>query len=252
MKLISWNVNGLRACMKKGFLEFCRSQRPDFLCLQETKMEQGQADVPLGEGILEFWNSAEKKGYSGVAVFTPHAPVAVALGMDREPYDHEGRLITMEYESFYLVCCYTPNAQEGLKRLDFRMAWEDELRTYLTSLDKRKPVIFCGDLNVAHQEIDLKNPQTNQGSAGFSQQEREKMTLLLDSGFTDTFRFLHPDTTGAYSWWSYRFQARKKNAGWRIDYFLVSDRLREKILRAEVLSDVEGSDHCPVLLELDV
>ena len=252
MKFISWNVNGLRACLKKGFLEFWQREAPDFLCLQETKMEQGQAELALGEGILEFWNPAEKKGYSGTAVFTPHSPMACALGMDREPYDHEGRLITLEYEGFYLVCCYTPNAQDGLKRLDFRMAWEDELRAYLMSLDRFKPVIYCGDLNVAHQEIDLKNPKTNRGNAGFSDQEREKMTALLSSGFTDTFRWLYPDREGAYSWWSYRFHARQNNAGWRIDYFIVSDRLRNKILRAEILSDVEGSDHCPVLLELDI
>ena len=252
MVFISWNVNGLRACMKKGFLEFYQGYKPDFLCLQETKMEQGQADVPLGEGVLEFWNSAEKKGYSGTAVFTPHAPIASALGMDMDQHDHEGRLITLEYEKFYLVCCYTPNAQDGLKRLDYRMAWEDDLREYLMSLDKTKPVVYCGDLNVAHQEIDLKNPKTNRGNAGFSDQEREKMTALLSAGFTDSFRFLYPDREGAYSWWSYRFNARKNNAGWRIDYFIVSDRLRDRIRRAEILSDVEGSDHCPVLLELEL
>ena len=196
MVLISWNVNGLRACMKKGFEDFYRAEKPDFLCLQETKMEQGQADVPLGEGVLEFWNSAEKKGYSGTAVFTSHRPVDVAYGMDREPHDHEGRLITLEYEKFYLVCCYTPNSQDGLKRLDYRMSWEDDLRDYLVSLDRTKPVIYCGDLNVAHQEIDLKNPKTNRGNAGFSDQEREKMTALLACGFTDTFRALYPDREG--------------------------------------------------------
>ncbi len=252
MKFLSWNVNGLRACMKKGFLDFYQAQAPDFLCLQETKMSQGQADVPLGEGIHEFWNSAEKKGYSGTAVFTPHAPRAVAYGMDKEVHDHEGRLITLEYETFYLVCCYTPNAQDGLKRLDYRMEWERDLLDYLVSLDRTKPVIYCGDLNVAHQEIDLKNPKTNRMNAGFSDQERARMSILLSSGFTDTFRFLHPDAQGAYSWWSYRFHARQNNAGWRIDYFIISDRLREKIVRAEILSDVEGSDHCPVLLELDI
>ena len=252
MVFISWNVNGLRACMKKGFPDFYQGHKPDFLCLQETKMEQGQADVPLGGDVLEFWNSAEKKGYSGTAVFTPHAPIASAYGMDRELHDHEGRLITLEYENFYLVCCYTPNAQDGLKRIGYRMAWEDDLRDYLMSLDKTKPVIYCGDLNVAHEEIDLKNPKTNRGNAGFSDQEREKMSVLLSSGFTDSFRYLHPGVTGAYSWWSYRFNARKNNAGWRIDYFIVSDRLRDKIVRAEILSDVEGSDHCPVLLELDI
>ena len=218
MKFISWNVNGLRACLKKGFLDFYQGEKPDFCCLQETKMEQGQADVDLGEGILEFWNSAEKKGYSGTAVFTPHKPLAAACGMDKDQHDHEGRLITLEYEKFYLVCCYTPNSQDGLKRLPYRMEWEDDLREYLVSLDKRKPVIYCGDLNVAHRD----------------------------------FRFLYPDVTGVYSWWSYRFNARKNNAGWRIDYFIVSDRLQNKIKRAEILTDIEGSDHCPVLLELDL
>ena len=252
MKFISWNVNGLRACMGKGFLDFFKDQSPDFCCLQETKMQQGQAEVDLGETYQQFWNSAEKKGYSGTAVFTPHTPISVAYGMDIDKHDHEGRLITLEYEQFYLVCCYTPNAQDGLARLPYRMEWEDDLRAYLMSLDKVKPVIYCGDLNVAHQEIDLKNPKTNRKNAGFSDEEREKMTTLLSSGFTDTFRYLYPDLTGAYSWWSYRFQARQKNAGWRIDYFLISDRLKDKILRAEILSDVYGSDHCPVLLELDI
>lgn len=252
MKLISWNVNGLRACLNKGFLDFFRRESPDFLCLQETKMVQGQAQLELGEGWLEFWNSAEKKGYSGTAVFTTHPPLDAVYGMDKEVHDHEGRLITLEYEPFYLVCCYTPNAQDGLKRLDYRMAWEDDLRDYLMSLDKTKPVIYCGDLNVAHEEIDLKNPKTNRKNAGFSDQEREKMTTLLASGFTDSFRYLYPDVTGAYSWWSYRFHARQNNAGWRIDYFIVSDRLRDKIRRAEILSDVEGSDHCPVLLDIEL
>ena len=252
MKFISWNVNGLRACLGKGFLDFFHEQSPDFLCLQETKMQQGQAEVDLGEGCLQYWNSAEKKGYSGTAVFTPHSPISVAYGMDKDIHDHEGRLITLEYEQFYLVCCYTPNAQDGLARLPYRMEWEDDLREYLMSLDKVKPVIYCGDLNVAVEEIDLKNPKTNHKNAGFSDEERDKMRTLLSSGFTDTFRFLYPDLTGAYSWWSYRFQARQKNAGWRIDYFIVSDRIKDKILRAEILSDVYGSDHCPVLLELDL
>ena len=252
MKLISWNVNGLRACLKKGFLDFYQQERPDFCCLQETKMEKGQADVDLGDGILEFWNSAEKKGSSGTAVFTPHAPLAETYGMGLDQHDHEGRLITLEYEQFFLVCCYTPNSQSELKRLDYRMTWEDDLREYLMELDRRKPVIYCGDLNVAHQEIDLKNPKTNRMNAGFTDEEREKMTRLLESGFTDSFRWLHPDATGIYSWWSYRFQARKNNAGWRIDYFIVSDRLRDRIKRAEILTQVEGSDHCPVLLELDL
>ena len=251
MKLISWNVNGLRACLKKGFLDFLNAQKPDFMCLQETKMERGQADIDLS-GYQEFWNSAEKKGYSGTAIFTPHAPLSAAYGMDLDQHDHEGRLITLEYETFYLVCCYTPNAQDGLKRIDYRMEWEDDLRDYLISLDRTKPVIYCGDLNVAHEEIDLKNPKTNRGNAGFSDQEREKMTRLLSSGFTDTFRRLYPDITGAYSWWSYRFHARQNNAGWRIDYFIVSDRIADKIRRAEILSTVEGSDHCPVLLDIDL
>ena len=249
MKFISWNVNGLRACLKKGFLEFYQREVPDFCCLQETKMEQGQAQLELGD-VKEFWNSAEKKGYSGTAIFTPHKPLAVAYGMDKEAHDHEGRLITLEYPEFYLVCCYTPNAQEGLKRLDYRMEWEDDLREYLISLDRKKGVIYCGDLNVAHKEIDLKNPKTNRNNAGFTDQEREKLTALLESGFVDTFRVLHPDAVGAYSWWSYRFNARKNNAGWRIDYFIVSERLKDKIKRAEILSEVEGSDHCPVLLEI--
>ncbi|MGI5962966.1 MAG: exodeoxyribonuclease III [Lawsonibacter sp.] len=252
MKFISWNVNGLRACLKKGFLDVFQDQAADFFCLQETKMEQGQADLDFGENYLEYWNSAEKKGYSGTAIFTPHRPLQVAFGMDKDIHDHEGRLITLEYETFYLVCCYTPNAQDGLKRLDYRMVWEDDLREYLVSLDQNKPVIYCGDLNVAHQEIDLKNPKTNRLNAGFTDQEREKFSALLASGFTDTFRYLYPDITGAYSWWSYRFQARKNNAGWRIDYFLVSNRLRERIRRAEILSHIPGSDHCPVLLELDL
>ena len=214
-------------------------------------MEQGQAELELG-GALEFWNSAEKKGYSGTAVFTPHEPISVVYGMDKEPHDHEGRLITLEYPEFYLVCCYTPNSQDGLKRLDYRMEWEDDLREYLLSLDRKKGVIYCGDLNVAHQEIDLKNPKTNRNNAGFTHQEREKLTDLLNSGFADTFRVLHPDAVGAYSWWSYRFNARKNNAGWRIDYFIVSERLKDQIKRAEILSEVEGSDHCPVLLELEI
>lgn len=251
MKFISWNVNGLRACLKKGFPEFYQQETPDFCCLQETKMERGQAELDLG-GALEFWNSAEKKGYSGTAIFTHHEPISVAYGMGKEPHDHEGRLITLEYPEFYLVCCYTPNSQDGLKRLDYRMEWEDDLREYLLSLDRKKGVIYCGDLNVAHQEIDLKNPKTNRNNAGFTNQEREKLTILLDSGFADTFRVLHPDAVGAYSWWSYRFNARKNNAGWRIDYFIVSERLRDKIRRAEILSEVEGSDHCPVLLELEI
>ena len=251
MKFISWNVNGLRACLKKGFLDFYRQEAPDFCCLQETKMEQGQADVELNEGVLEFWNSAEKKGYSGTAVFTPHQPVAVAYGMDKDRHDHEGRLITLEYEGFYLVCCYTPNSQDGLKRLDYRMTWEDAFRAYLLELDAKKPVILCGDLNVAHTEIDIKNAKTNRMSAGFTDQERAKMTELLAAGFTDTFRAVHPDEV-KYSWWSYRFHAREKNAGWRIDYFIVSNRIADKVTAAEIHNEVFGSDHCPVELVIDL
>ena len=251
MKFVSWNVNGLRACLKKGFLDFYRQEAPDFYCLQETKMEQGQADVGLNEGVLEFWNSAEKKGYSGTAVFTPHQPVAVAYGMDKDRHDHEGRLITLEYEGFYLVCCYTPNSQDGLKRLDYRMTWEDAFRAYLLELDAKKPVILCGDLNVAHTEIDIKNAKTNRMSAGFTDQERAKMTELLAAGFTDTFRAVHPDEV-KYSWWSYRFHAREKNAGWRIDYFIVSNRIADKVTAAEIHNEVFGSDHCPVELVIDL
>ena len=224
---------------------------PDFCCLQETKMIQGQAELDLGD-YWEYWNSADKKGYSGTAIFTQIPPASVAYDLGIEEHDHEGRLITLEYEGFYLVCCYTPNAQEALKRLEYRMSWEDALREYLMELDKKKPVVYCGDLNVAHQEIDLKNPKTNRKNAGFSDEERGKLTTLLDSGFTDTFRHLYPDLEGAYSWWSYRFQARERNTGWRLDYFLVSDRIADKIKRAEILTTIEGSDHCPVLLEIDL
>ena len=214
-------------------------------------MEQGQADVELNEGVLEFWNSAEKKGYSGTAVFTPHQPVAVAYGMDKDRHDHEGRLITLEYEGFYLVCCYTPNSQDGLKRLDYRMTWEDAFRAYLLGLDAKKPVILCGDLNVAHTEMDIKNAKTNRMSAGFTDQERAKMTELLAAGFADSFRVVHPDEV-KYSWWSYRFHAREKNAGWRIDYFIVSQRIADKIRAAEIHNEVFGSDHCPVELDIDL
>lgn len=250
-KLISWNVNGLRACLQKGFLEVVKEQQADFMCLQETKMQEHQAAVPL-EGH-QYWCSAEKKGYSGTAIFTPHTPLSVTYnGMNKEEHAHEGRMITYEAEDFYLVNVYTPNAQDGLKRLPYRMQWEDDLRDYLMALDKHKPVIYCGDLNVAHQEIDLKNPKSNRGNPGFSDEERGKIDRLLHSGFTDTFRFLHPDETGRYSWWSYRFHARQNNAGWRIDYFIVSDRLRDRIRRADILSEIYGSDHCPVLLEIDL
>ena len=251
MKLISWNVNGLRACIGKGFLDFCALADADVYCLQETKLQAGQLELDL-PGYHQYWNYADKKGYSGTAIFTKEEPLSVTYGFGDDLHRHEGRVITAEYPDFYLVCCYTPNAQDGLKRIDYRMLWEDDFREYLRELDGKKPVVLCGDLNVAHQEIDLKNPKTNRNNAGFTDQEREKMTTLLSSGFTDSFRFLYPDVTGVYSWWSYRFNARKNNAGWRIDYFIVSDRLQDKIKRAEILTTVEGSDHCPVLLELDI
>ncbi|MBR4869707.1 MAG: exodeoxyribonuclease III [Oscillospiraceae bacterium] len=251
MKLVSWNVNGLRACLGKGFLDFCADADADVICLQETKMQPEQAAFDL-PGYERFWNSADKKGYSGTAVFTRVKPLGVTYDFGEDIHRHEGRIITAEFEKFYLVCCYTPNAQDGLKRIDYRMQWEDDLRAYLMELDKVKPVVYCGDLNVAHEEIDLKNPKSNRGNAGFSDEERGKMTELLSSGFTDSFRALYPDLTGAYSWWSYRFHARENNAGWRIDYFIVSDRLKDAIRAAGIRSDVYGSDHCPVTLELDV
>ncbi len=249
MKLVSWNVNGLRACLKKGFLESVTTLDADVVCLQETKMEQGQAEVDL-PGYLDFWNSAQKKGYSGTAIFTRKEPLSVSYGMDVERHDQEGRLITLEYPDFWLVNCYTPNAQNGLARIDYRMDWETELLSYLKSLEREKPVVYCGDLNVAHQEIDLKNPKTNRTNAGFSDQEREKMTKLLASGFTDTFRHLYPDRADAYSWWSYRFNARERNVGWRIDYFIVSDALAGRVEDAAIHPEVQGSDHCPVSLIL--
>ncbi|MBQ9966092.1 MAG: exodeoxyribonuclease III [Clostridia bacterium] len=250
MKLISWNVNGLRACVGKGFADFVAQADPDVLCLQETKLQEGQIDLDL-PGYHMYWNYAEKKGYSGTAVFTKTEPLSVKNGIGIEQHDHEGRVITAEYEDFYLVCCYTPNAQDGLKRLDYRMEWENDFRAYLMELDKVKPVILCGDLNVAHNEIDLKNPSSNRKNAGFSDEERAKMTELLGSGFVDSFRHFYPDLTGAYSWWSYRFNARKNNAGWRIDYFIVSERLKERMKGAAIHSDIFGSDHCPVSLEIE-
>ena len=251
MKLISWNVNGLRACLTKGFLNFVQAEQPDIIGLQETKMQPEQVNFDL-PGYTMYFNSAEKKGYSGTAVFTRREPLSVRYGLGLEEHDTEGRLITLEYPDFYFVCCYTPNAQPQLKRLEYRMRWEDALRAYLLELDREKPVVYTGDLNVAHNEIDLKNPKSNRGNPGFSDEEREKMTQLLEAGFTDTFRALYPDRTGAYSWWSYRFNARKNNAGWRIDYFIVSDRLAEQIASADIYPDIYGSDHCPVGLELSI
>lgn len=251
MKFISWNVNGLRACMGKGFMDYFTQQDADFFCLQETKLQQGQINMDL-PGHREFWNYAEKKGYSGTAIFAKEAPLSVIYGVGVPELDTEGRLITLEYPDFYLATCYTPNAQQGLARIDHRLKWDEAFRNHLCVLDKVKPVIVCGDLNVAHQEIDLKNPGPNRGSAGFSDEERESFGTTLGAGFTDSFRFLYPDVTGAYSWWSYRFNARKNNAGWRIDYFLVSNRLAEKITAAEIHSEILGSDHCPVVLELDI
>ena len=248
MKFISWNVNGLRACVGKDFENQFKELDADFFCLQETKMQEGQLDLQF-EGYESYWNYAEKKGYSGTAIYTKHKPLNVSYGMGVEEHDHEGRIITLEYDQFYLVTCYTPNSQTELKRLDYRMTWEDDFRKFLKSLDAKKPVIICGDLNVAHEEIDIKNPKTNRRNAGFTDEEREKMTVLLNDGFTDSFRYLHPDEV-TYSWWSYRFKAREKNAGWRIDYFLVSDRIKEQITEAKIHTEIMGSDHCPVEVDL--
>lgn len=250
MKLISWNVNGLRACVGKGFFDFLAQEQPDMMCLQETKLQPEQAP-PVEGGYWEYWNSAEKKGYSGTAIFSKEEPLTVTYGIGIEEHDREGRVITAQYPDFYLVTVYVPNSQDALKRLDYRMTWEDAFRAYVMELDKKKPVIICGDLNVAHQEIDLKNPKTNRRNPGFSDEEREKMTMLLNAGFVDTFRHFYPELEGAYSWWSYRFKAREKNAGWRIDYFLVSERFMERVKAARILSDVMGSDHCPVVIEID-
>ena len=248
MKFISWNVNGLRACVGKDFENQFKELDADFFCLQETKMQEGQLDLQF-DGYESYWNYAEKKGYSGTAIYTKHKPLNVSYGMGVEEHDHEGRIITLEYEQFYLVTCYTPNSQTELKRLDYRMTWEDDFRKFLKSLDAKKPVIICGDLNVAHEEIDIKNPKTNRRNAGFTDEEREKMTILLNDGFTDSFRYLHPDEV-TYSWWSYRFKAREKNAGWRIDYFLVSNRIKEQITEATIHTEIMGSDHCPVEVDL--
>ena len=251
MKLISWNVNGLRACLGKGFGEYFTAQDADFFCLQETKMQPGQAQIPA-EGYSEYFYSAEKKGYSGTAILAKREPLCVTYGMGSELHDHEGRLITLEYDEFYLVTVYTPTSQRELTRLQYRLCWEEDFRMYLKKLDETKPVLVCGDMNVAHQEIDLKNPKSNQNTAGFTPQERAAMTKLLSEGFVDTFRYLYPDVTGAYSWWSYMFSARAKNVGWRIDYFLVSERIKDRITAAAIHSDVMGSDHCPVVLEIDL
>ena len=250
-KFISWNVNGIRACVQKGFMESFAALDADIFCLQETKLQAGQIELDL-PGYHQYWNYAEKKGYSGTAIFTKEEPISVFLGMDKAEHDTEGRLITLEFENFYFVGCYTPNAQDGLKRIDYRMKWEDDLREYLSSLSANKPVVYCGDLNVAHNEIDLKNPKSNRGNAGFSDEEREKFSQLLTAGFTDSFRHLYPDVEGAYSWWSYRFQARAKNAGWRIDYFVVSDYIKDKIIDSKIHPEIFGSDHCPVELVIDL
>ncbi len=251
MRLISWNVNGLRACINKGFYDYFKESDADMFCLQETKMQPGQAEI-VTEGYHQYMNSAQRKGYSGTMVFTKQEPLQVTYGIGIEEHDQEGRVITCEYDSFYLVTCYTPNSKEGLARLAYRMVWEEDFLAYLKKLDAQKPVILCGDLNVAKEEIDLKNPKSNRRNAGFSDEERDKMRVLLANGFTDTFRYLYPDQEGIYSWWSYRFNARKNNAGWRIDYFIVSDRLKEKIVEAKIHTEVYGSDHCPVELEIDL
>lgn len=251
LKLISWNVNGLRACYDKGFADAFRRLDADFFCLQETKMQEGQLDAQF-EGYRSYWNYAEKKGYSGTAVFSRLEPLSVTYGMGIDEHDHEGRVITLELDSFFLITVYTPNSQDGLRRLEYRMKWEDDFRTYLKKLEEKKPVIVCGDLNVAHREIDLKNPKTNRKNAGFTDEERAKFATLLDSGFTDTFRYFYPEQEGIYSWWSYRFKAREKNAGWRIDYFLASASLNDKLKGAAIHTDIFGSDHCPVELTIEL
>ena len=249
MKLISWNVNGIRACVQKGFLDFFKEVNADIFCIQESKMQEGQLELEL-EGYHQYWNYAEKKGYSGTAIFTKQEPISVQYGIGIEEHDHEGRVITLEFEDFYMVTVYTPNSQDELKRLDYRMQWETDFLAYLKKLEEKKGVIFCGDLNVAHQEIDLKNPKTNRKNAGFTDEERGKFGEVLAAGFVDTFRYFYPDVEGAYSWWSYRFNSRAKNAGWRIDYFCVSECLKDRLEDAKILADVLGSDHCPVQLDL--
>ena len=251
LKFISWNVNGLRACYDKGFADAFNRLEADFFCLQETKMQEGQLDVQF-EGYQSYWNYAEKKGYSGTAIFSKVKPLSVTYGLGIEEHDHEGRVITLELESYYLITVYTPNSQEELRRLDYRVKWDDDFRAYLKKLEEKKPVIVCGDLNVAHKEIDLKNPKTNRKNAGFTDEERAKFTTLLESGFTDTFRYFYPEQEGIYSWWSYRFKAREKNAGWRIDYFLTSDSLKDKLRGAQIHTDILGSDHCPVELTIEL
>ena len=251
LKFISWNVNSLRACYDKGFADAFNRLEADFCCLQETKMQEGQLDVQF-EGYQSYWNYAEKKGYSGTAIFSKVKPLSVTYGLGIEEHDHEGRVITLELESYYLITVYTPNSQEELRRLDYRMKWDDDFRAYLKKLEEKKPVIVCGDLNVAHKEIDLKNPKTNRKNAGFTDEERAKFTTLLESGFTDTFRYFYPEQEGIYSWWSYRFKAREKNAGWRIDYFLTSDSLKDKLRGAQIHTDILGSDHCPVELTIEL
>ena len=247
MKFISWNVNGLRACVTKGFMDYFKEVDADIFCLQETKLQEGQIELEL-KGYYDYWNYATKKGYSGTAIFTKKKPLSVSYGIDIEEHDNEGRVITLEFEDFYFVTVYTPNSQQGLKRLDYRMKWEDDFRSYLNKLDEIKPVIMCGDLNVAHKEIDLKNPKTNKKNAGFTDEERNKFTEFLDSGFIDTYRYFNPDKEGVYSWWSYRFNARKNNAGWRIDYFIVSELLKDRLVSASIHTEILGSDHCPVEL----
>lgn len=247
MKFISWNVNGIRACMQKGFMDFVKAADPDILCLQETKLQEGQIELDL-PGYHQYWNYAEKKGYSGTAVFTKEEPLKVSYGIGIAEHDTEGRVITLEFSDYYFITVYVPNSQDGLKRLSYRMEWEDAFLSYIKKLDESKPVIYCGDLNVAHEEIDLKNPKTNRKNAGFTDEERAKMTAVLGNGFIDTFRYFYPDKEQIYSWWSYRFKAREKNAGWRIDYFIVSERLKERLVDAEILTEVYGSDHCPVTL----
>lgn len=251
MKLLSWNVNGLRACMNKNFNEFFNDVDADIFCLQETKLQEGQIDF-APEGYYCYWNYAEKKGYSGTAIFTKQKPIHVQYGMGIAEHDKEGRLITLEFDDYYLATVYVPNSQRELKRIEYRMKWEDDFRNYILSLDKSKPVIYCGDLNVAHKEIDLKNPKTNHNNAGFTDYEREKLTAVLNNGFTDTFRYFYPDKEGIYSWWSYMFKAREKNAGWRIDYFIVSNRLNDKLTDAKIHTDILGSDHCPVEVDIDI